>query len=386
MRVWLTTTWFGLLRYFRMRVVVMLLFILPLLLIFLLGNAFSGEMKPVKITVYNGDQGHLKHAIASFLHDPALAAAAKIKEVGSIDAVRNQVQDGGADYGITIPASFSADVLAGKDANWISYPGREDTQNMVAEAVMNRFLASIQTSQAVMLAAGPKAASPENSKEGMTEASLFAAETLGTGHEEFGPVSAIQYYAGTYLIMFLLYSGMSAGISLLNDKEHGILGRLYSMPQPMWLIVLGNMTRIIIFGIIQSTVLILFSWQVYGVNWGDQMGLIALVCLLTSLAAIGLSIIIASFVKKVSALQSLFSSLTILMTFLSGGMVADLGDTVQAIGKFTINHWAALTIRQVMDDVSGAVLWHGIEILGMISLVLMAIALLRLKKVVSLDA
>ena len=221
---------------------------------------------------------------------------------------------------------------------------------------------------------------------GKAGASLLASETLGTGNEEYGPVSAIQYYAGAYLIMFLLYSGMSAGISLLSTKENGMLGRLNSMPQPMWLMVLGDMTRIIIFTIIQAAVLILFSWQVYGVNWGDQIGLIGVVCLLTSLAAIGLSILIASFVKKESALQSVFSSLTVLMTFLSGGMVADLGDTVQWIGKFTINHWATVTIRRIMDGVTGAVLWHGIEILAAITLLLIAAALLRLKKVVSLDA
>ena len=144
----------------------MLMLILPLLLIFLLGNAFSGEMKPVKIAVYNGDQGDLKQTVASFFHDPALAAAVKVKEMTSIDAVRNQVQDGGADYGITIPASFSKDVFAGKDSKWISYPGRGDTQNMVAEAVMNRFLATVQTTQAILLTAGPAAAVPREPGSG----------------------------------------------------------------------------------------------------------------------------------------------------------------------------------------------------------------------------
>ncbi|MFC3250912.1 hypothetical protein ACFOLF_06035 [Paenibacillus sepulcri] len=67
-------------------------------------------------------------------------------------------------------------------------------------------------------------------------------------------------------------------------------------------------------------------------------------------------------------------------------MIADLGEGIKRIGSFTINHWAVVTIGRLMDGEAGMLVWKGVGILAAIATVLMTIALLRMKKVVSLDA
>ncbi|GGD70451.1 ABC transporter permease [Paenibacillus nasutitermitis] len=391
MKIWYFTAYYDFVQYIRMKVVVIIMFGLPLLLIFLLGSAFSGGMKPVKIAVYNADKGAMQSSVQAFMNDPALTATAVFKSTHSETEILNGVKNGSADYGIVIPADFSEQALAGRDAYMNSYPGRGDMENRFAEALMNRFLSVIQTKQtieAVMGGSGGTTTSTSQSEASSSrvEEAIVLAELVGGSSSAFGEVSAIQYYAGSYLIMFLLYSGMPAALSLLDEKRRGTLGRLYSLPQRWSLIIAGRITSITIFAAIQSLTIIVFSWLVFGVEWGNRLGQLALVCLLASLSAVGLSLVIASIVKTEKATQSVFSIIVLLMTFLSGGMVPDLGDTVLNVGKFTVNHWAVTTIRQMMDGGADILVWKGIGILAGITVLLLTIALLRMKKVVGMDA
>jgi len=391
MRIWFYTAYYSFLRYIRMKVVVLIMLGLPLLLIFLLGSAFSGGMKPVKIAIYNADKGAMLTSVQGFMNNPAWAATVIFKSAQSEEEVMNGVRNESADFGIVIPADFSDRVLSGQAAHMNSYPGRGDLENRVAESLMNRFLSSIQTVQtvgAVMGGSGQTGSSGSDSSapsSGVKEA-ILSAELVGGGSSTFGKVSAIQYYAGTYLIMFLLYSGMPAALALLDEKERGSLGRLYSLPQRWSLILAGRLTSIGLFAAVQSAIIIVFSWQVYGVEWGNRIGPLALVCLLTSICAVGLSLVIASIVKTERATQSVFSTLALLMTFVSGGMIPDMGEGVRNIGKFTVNHWAVATIRQLMDGGADMLVWKGIGILAGTAAVLMTVALLRMKKVVGMDA
>jgi ABC-2 type transport system permease protein len=73
------------------------------------------------------------------------------------------------------------------------------------------------------------------------------------------------------------------------------------------------------------------------------------------------------------------------MTFLSGGMIADLGQTVREIGKFTLNHWANEALRQMMAGGSLIDSWQAVVILTSITIVLLGVAVTRFKKAVALS-
>jgi ABC-2 type transport system permease protein len=72
------------------------------------------------------------------------------------------------------------------------------------------------------------------------------------------------------------------------------------------------------------------------------------------------------------------------MTFLSGGMIADLGSNVREIGKFTINHWANEAIRTMM---AGGKLQDNLPVIGILSsiaAVLLVLSVIRFRKAVAL--
>lgn len=385
MQTWMTVAWYELIQFLRLRSVVIIMFILPLFLIFLLGTVFDNQMKPVNISIHIADQGPISKDIEAFLEDERTERYANVSFASSGKEVLEQLREGSADYGIVVPEDFSARFISGQEASWIAYPGRQDYENLMAESTMNFFLNELQTGRMAVIA-GVEAGSAEQLVGSGGMPPLVSAELTGEGKAVFGSVSAIQYYGGAYLIMFLLYSGMPAALSLLEEKEKGTLGRLYAVPQPFWMIVLGKFAGTGLFAIVQAITIIVFTWQVFGVSWGSHPLLLVLVCVLTSLCAIGLSLIIASFAGTSKATQSIFSSLTVLMTFVTGGMIADLSSNVLEMGKYTINHWAVVTIKRIMDESDTALIWQSMGVLAMIAAALLIIAFARLKKVVKLHA
>ncbi|MBW7473584.1 ABC transporter permease [Paenibacillus oenotherae] len=384
MQAWITMAWYELIQILRLRSVVIIMLILPLFLIFLLGTVFDNQMKPVQVAMHIADRGPLSKEIEAFLQDERTAGLMIVKFASSREEVLNQLREGSVDYGFIVPEDFSEKFLAGGEAVWTAYPGRLDNENLMAEETAGSFLKELETRRAIMLAGAGEGLEQRTESEEIV--ARISTEFAGEGKAVFGSVSAIQYYAGAYLVMFLLYSGMPAALSLLQEKEKGTLARLYAAPQPFWIIVLGKLTGTGIFAVLQAGIIIVFSWQIFGVSWGNHLGLLVLACLLTSMCAIGLSLVIASIVGTSKATQSIFSTVTVLMTFLTGGMIADLNQNVLNIGKFTINHWAVMTIKRIMEESETTVIWQGIGILAMITAVLLILAFARLKKVVSLHA
>ncbi|EFM12890.1 ABC-2 type transporter [Paenibacillus curdlanolyticus YK9] len=386
MGVWWTLARYELLKYSRMRSVLAILFGLPLLIILLLGNAFGGEMKSAKVALAIQDQGELREQVQTYWHSDALGKFVEIEDAASEEEVKSLVESGGADYGVVVPAAFSKNVMAAQPAHWELLPGSKVEKNIAVEAVVERFLAEAELRQSAAIAGYPlpQQGGAAEAEETPSDESLVTIGTLGAGSDEaFGSVSPIQYYAGAYLIMFLLYAGMSGTTALMTERERGTLQRIFSQPVSGISVLCGKLGGAFLLGILQAVVIVGFTANVYGVHWGAHMELLAIVCILTIVAGIGLALIIASIVRTVKAMQSVFSIFSFVAAFVSGSMVANIGGIIDKIGRFTINFWAMKGLRGIMMGTGGAEVWGQIGVLAAIAAVLISVGALRLSKVVN---
>lgn len=368
----------------RIRSVMLMLLGLPLLLIFILGNALDQEIKPVKVSVYIGDTGELGQALQAYLESDAVKQRLNLTLNGSDEAVQEDLRSGKADYGFTMPADFSQQVRTGQ-GELLSYPGRMAERNLAAEAVINGFVQEVKIRQsAAVVGAGSAESGEAASGHSAPSESMVKVGTLVSGGSVvFGSISSLQYYAVANLIMFLLFSGMSAAISLTEEREKGTLRRLYAMPVSMSAVLFGKLAGILAFAVLQAAFLVAFTQFIYGVDWGGDYAGIALVCIITSVAAICFAVIIASFTRSRKAVESIYTLSVIVMTFLSGGMIPDLGPALQAIGKFTINHWATETLRELMAGGNLTGNWQAITTLTAVAAGLIWISAFRFRKAVS---
>lgn len=375
MRLALLMAWNEVIQLFRIRTVVLMLLGLPLLLIFLLGNALESDYKPVKLSIYAVESDPLGVVVVKYLTSSSIEAYVSPRIRESEEEVREDLRTGKADYGIAVVQS-----------GLHYYPGKFTERNMIAESNLKLFVADVNLRQSAAIVL------PELSQEQISSSveSVSSRELVQIGNlvsrdsADFNNFSAVQYYSVAYLIMFLLYSGMTGAISLSEERDKGTLLRLYAMPVSLNVMLFGKLMGVTFFAFIQAAIIVVFTKGVYGVDWGGNYGGIALICVLVSMATVCFAVILASFIRSRRAIESIFSLLIIVMTFISGGMVNDLGSTMRQIGKFTLNHWANEALRTMMAGGTWQDSWQYVAILCAITTILLGLSIVRFRKAVAL--
>ncbi|BBI34585.1 ABC transporter permease [Cohnella abietis] len=377
MRLVLLMAWNEINQLIRIRTVILMLLVLPLLLIFLLGNALDGDTRAVKLSIYSAENDELSLSAKQYLTSAEVSSYLDSRIRDSVDEVQDDLLSGKSDYGFVVV-----------EGEIHLYPGKFTERNMIAESMLNRFIADRNIIQSAQILLPQLTQDQVNSsqKELASSRSLVQIGNLVSGDiTDFNKFSALQYNSVAYLVMFMLYSGMTGAIGITKERDTGTLLRLYAMPVSLNTMLLGKLIGVTMFSFIQAAFIILFTKEIYGVNWGTDYGGIALVCVLVSMATVSFAIIISSFIRSRRGIESIFSLLIIVMTFLSGGMIVDLGASIRRIGKFTINHWANEALRRMMAGGSLSESWQAVTILSAITLVLIGLSIVRFRKAVALS-
>lgn len=376
-----------LLRFARMRSVLISLFVVPLVIIFILGSALSSqfstedhEIVSAKLAVFNEDTGAMKAAVEQFLNNAETKKYVETFNVHSEAELKKLLDTKEADYGLAVPNDFSAKILSGQSANWTYYPGSISDKNRTAEMTLNLFVSQTNQHQAAAMVFGPERSSEILTHSEKESTSISNHVVTGKLQDSLHNASAFEYYSCSMLIMFLLFSGMSAAISILTEKETKTLMRLYSMPVRSSHIILGKVVGVGLLSMIQAAVIIGFTSVVYGVNWGKNLPQIVLVCLLTIVASVSLSSILVAWIKSSKSLESIYSIIITVMTFLSGGMMVFLDGSLDFVGHFTINQWASGSLLRFMMNVDLTAAWNQLTVLGCIAGVLLAGAMVLSRK------
>ncbi len=389
MRIVWYAAYYELLQFMRLKSVVLILFGLPLALIFILGNGLStSSMSHIEVAVWNGDESPYGQAFDAYAASEKVREHIRVWQAESEGEVRDRLLTGQADYGIVIPASH-AEAAAHSASPIKVFPGELADRNLKAVAVLDGFLAQAELRRTAALVLGegrepsPAYRAGQDGAYPGSGSSNVAVNTLNAGSSlQFGSVSSLQYYAAAYLVMFLMFSGMSAAISTIEQREQGTLRRLRALPIAMTPFMLGKYAGFALLAMLQSAVIVLVTRYAFGVHWGNAYVWTLAVCMLTAISAIALSVILASYLPSRKSVESIFSMAVVVMTFLSGGMIPTLHPMLREAGKLTINHWANEALKSLMNG--GA--WPDIRttflMLAAIALALSAIMLVRIGRTV----
>jgi ABC-2 type transport system permease protein len=111
----------------------------------------------------------------------------------------------------------------------------------------------------------------------------------------------MQYYSAVNIVMYLLYTGMGAAISFINERENFTLSRLNAAPIPHHHIIIGVIFGNGIFAFMESIMLIIGTAIIYGVHWGSQWIGLSLILSLVIIIALSLGTLVALNTKTVKA-------------------------------------------------------------------------------------
>lgn len=390
MPIWIIAK-YEILLFMRMRYVLIIQFLMPLLLIFILGSALSGTfkmedrtLKPVKVDVVQSDVGVLSAELTSFLSTPELMKIIQPMNIQSRDEAVKRLKSGESEFALIIPSDFSSRVLEGKEAEWEMILGQDYGQNLTAQMTIRSFLDQVNYMQSAMISAGPGAAEllqkqgSDGSFKAISEASSHV--RLGKLTSSNSNYTAMQYYTASMLVMFLLYSGMGAALGLQGEKERHTLSRLNAMPIHEYQILLGKILGNIFSSMVQAGLVIGATFLFYGVDWGNDFFHLFLVCLLIIVASMSLAILIMLAAKSSKAINTTFQMIILVMTFLSGGFTPLPEGLLQRMGEFTLNHWAMQSMFRIMLGSDAAIIGHHLWILASISGGLLLLSLIVYRK------
>jgi len=370
-------------RILRIRSVLLNLFVLPLLLIFILGAALSSTMDtgkdnvPGRVSVgviqIGSSSGSVTEALNAFVAAPAVAEMMKVQRFTTEEEAVRGLRQGELDFAVLIPPDLEERMAKGEDAKLQWILGKDSTLNIVGETLFTRFTDELNRHMATVEVLGPEAsmAMASMTDEGSGNISYVNVSNPGTAGTSY---SASQYYAASMLAMFMLYAGMTTSNSLFSERDKKTLTRLQAAPVGNGVIFAGKIAGNSLLAFMQALIIVLMTYWLYGVNWGTHPWLIVLICVLITISSMMIGVIVALVSKNAASASALMQGIIIAMTFISGGFTPIAIDFVQRIGEFTVNHWALQSFLRMMLDGSMSEIMHNILMLGVVSAVLLAIA------------
>jgi ABC-type Na+ efflux pump permease subunit len=168
-----------------------------------------------------------------------------------------------------------------------------------------------------------------------------------------------QVLVPAYTVMFAFFLVLVVGWIFVMEKRQGTLKRLRAAPVTRGQILLGKLVPYFLLSIFQGLFLLTAGRLLFGMHWGPShwslwMQLVWLlpVVLSTSLAAMGMALLVAA-LARTEMQVALYGAVLVLILALIGGCVLPpemMPEQAQVISLATPQGWALLAYREILDQ------------------------------------
>jgi len=375
MRRVLAIVWKDLRSIYRQPSAVALMIAVPLALASLLGLAFGGQsgfhLDPVKIAVVNLDKTgggapalSAASVLAGVLTGPQTASLLDARMVATADRARRLVDDGEATVAVIVPEGFSAaarsvrgsaaveiyrdpasQIGAGVATGVVESMVRtlDDARRaatVAAEVVREARPAVDDPARLAEAAAATAAASLAASARGATVALDERAPRLSGAAASEDPGVAGQVLAGQ-MVLFLFFGAANAARTILLEEQEGTLARLFTTPGRRAGVLGGKLLVSFVTVLVQSCVLLLAGWLLFGIAWGGPASVV-LLTIVGCLVASGLAMVIGSLARTLAQQGAIGSGIFLLLALIGGNFIgggATLGGVAGVLRRITPNGW-----------------------------------------------
>jgi ABC-2 type transport system permease protein len=341
-------------RTFRVRTNAFLIFVFPLFLILILGETF-GSGSAARVGLVSGGSGPLSQALVTALERiPSI----QIVSVGDVGSLQSQVERGNLDAGIVIPTDYDAAIRGGHSAviDYIARPvGLAQQLGETIRGVVARqsaLLGAAQFAQAHGSASNFDSALATATQTSGAVPSISVTETIAGKSAFSQTVGQFDQGAWTQLLLFVFLSALTAGsVGLIETRRLGLSRRMLATPTPAATIIGGEVLGRFLVGIIQAAVIIFGSALVFGVKWGQPVGVAAIVIVFTLVSA-GAAIFLGALLRNVQQASGVSLILGLGLAAIGGSMVPlqVFPPTMQTIAHITPHAWANDAFAQLIAN------------------------------------
>ncbi len=326
----------------------------------------SGQQLQIKVALADEQQtDESKRLIGALTRDSALVAAV----LGSADSVRERVRAGTADAGLVISrAGRPLTELTGEGEAPIlivTDPVRAVAGRILGGQTQRAYFAALPDvalrSTATLLGEGFIAytdAQRDTLDRRFAELRQDLKESEGNGSADPGPfdglmiqetvgagslgASHVAYYAGAVAILFLFFSAVHGALTLVEERDTGLLDRLLAGPGGMSAVVTGKFLFLVVQGVIQVAVIFVVAWLLYGVDVPGRVVPFLVITVAAAAAAAGLALALTAASRTRRQAQTLANIVILIVSAIGGSMVPRflMPPLIKSLGWLTPTTWA----------------------------------------------
>lgn len=318
------------------------LILLPPLFILILGTIFGRSSAPIKsfpVAFISADQtvsqGHMRLNLGQKLENQLISNEKLkkliiVKKAASVAEAKRWVRSGKVAAEISIPQSFTAAYVGDRNSQ-ITLIGNKDKviEKKIVQTILESFANNLNTireeQQSVAAYAKMHHTAIVPTQMAIRELTRVSSQAPAIEKRSLGhssrPINAMQYYAIGMAVLFSISTAFAIIHNVVEERLNHTLFRIRAMPVRSLQYALGKLGGIIIAVLLQMSAVILVSWLLYGVVWGN-LPVILLITLVYAFA-VGAIVLFCGFLAKDQAtVSSLGAPVLYTFSFLGGSMVS----------------------------------------------------------------
>ncbi len=329
-------------RMFRERSNIFFVFIFPLALILLIGAQFGGDFEP-GVGLHLADDDPLAVAVAAAISSEDSIAVTRFETEAEL---AEAVERGNLQAGVFLPEGMSAVAASGTpvEVEFISRPDNAGTQ---LQSVVSSAVAGVMTPVGAAQFAVEKTGSAFDEALAVATDSTDLApgldvETSALGEALFpATLGRFDLGAGQQLVLFTFLTALAGSAALIMSRRLGISRRMLSTPTGTGTIVVGEGAGRWAVAMVQGLYIVVFTFLVFRVNWGDPLGAFLILVTFSAVGA-GAGMLMGSLFKNDQQAGGVGVVVALGLAALGGCMVPIelFSDTMRTAAHFTPHAWA----------------------------------------------
>jgi ABC-2 type transport system permease protein len=320
---------------YREKIALFWMFLFPLVLMLLLGAIFGHSSQAnVTLGVVDRDNSRVTQAITARL---GKISAFKLQN-GSESALKQKLMDGKVNAILVLNQGFQASIFQHKPGQATIYVDKSSpTVSQITSSALNQVMGEIGVGMAKQVM--PNVIGPSDIIK-VTEKSVTSTD-----------LRYVDFIVPGILAMTLMTSGLlGLSLSLVQNREKGILRRVKVSPLPLSRFLGSEITAALIMSLIQAAILLLVGWAVFRIHIKGNWLYIAFIVILGAATFLAVGFLIASVTKTLKTAEMASNAITFPMMFLSGVFfpLAILPAFLAVVAKCLPLYYLGDALRKVM--------------------------------------
>lgn len=150
--------------------------------------------------------------------------------------------------------------------------------------------------------------------------------------------SLLDFLVPGYSLIFVYFLIPSLALTVIEERRMGMLQRLLVTPVSRSKILLGKMLPYSLIAAAQFVIVFTASWLLFGIDLGDSAVALAIVIFSSSLAMVGLGILIASFARSEGQADGIAIIIVLAMAVVSGVIFPNV--SIPGLQLVTPQYWS----------------------------------------------